>query len=149
MGLFGDSISKARGTIEDAIKGLGGDPAKSRVGERAWLVSKGSAAIVIRLVGDKDNAFVQAVSPVMKVPPGNAKFYETILSYNNEMGGLASFAVTPQGELTIQCARHVKGMSTEECAAIVFQVAHFSDLYDDKLLDQFGRTLAIHKLQQI
>lgn len=149
MALFDDATTKARSTIEDAINALGAEPSKVRVGDRAWVVTKGGAAIVVRLVGEKENAFVQAVSPVMKVPAGNTKFLETVLSHNGGMGGLATFATTPQGELVLQSARHVKGMTTEEAAALVFQVAHFSGLYDDKLLDDFGRELAIHPLQKI
>lgn len=144
--LGGSSVDKTRTMIGDAIKGLGANPDQSRIGQDTWLVAKGSAAVVIRLVSSDPNrkfAFVQVASAVMK-SPGSPGFREELLKLNFDMGGLATFALTPQGEVHLTAARTIEGISSAEVAQLVAQVAHFSDMYDDKLLDKYGRQFALH-----
>jgi hypothetical protein len=150
MPLFGSSVDKTRTMIQDAIKGLGASPDAARAGPDTWLVVKGSAAVLVRLIAQDAKskfAFVQVASPVMKVPP-NAGFYERIAKLNFEMGGLATFGVTPTNEVHLTTARTIEGISPQEIAQLVAQVAHFSDLYDDKLLTEYGRQHAIHAAQK-
>ena len=150
MPLFGSPVDKTRTMIGDAIKGLGASPDQAKIGPDTWLVAKGSAAVVVRLVAQDAKskfAFLQVASPVMKTPP-TAGFHEKLLKLNFEMGGLATFGVTPTGEVHLTTARTIEGISSSEIAQLVAQVAHFSDLYDDKLLTEFGRQYAIHTGQK-
>lgn len=150
MPLFGSPVDKTRTMITDAIKGLGANPEQSRIGPDTWLVAKGSAAVVVRLVAQDPKskfAFLQVASPVMKVPP-KAGFHERLLKLNFEMGGLATFAITPNNEVHLTSARTIEGISSPEVAQLVAQVAHFSDLYDDMLLQEFGREFRIHAGQK-
>lgn len=146
MALFGSPVDKTRNMIADAIKTLGASPDSAKVGPDTWLVGKGSAAVVIRLVAQDTKskfAFLQVASPVMKVPP-TAGFHEHVLKLNFEMGGLATFSITPNGEVHLSTARTIDGISPSEIAQLVAQVAHFSDQYDDQLLTKYGRQYAIH-----
>ena len=146
MALLGSPVDKARTLVLDAIKGLGSNPDQSRIGPDTWFVAKGSAAVVIRLVAQDPKskyAFLQIASPVMKVP-GAAGFHEHLMKLNYEMGGLATFALTPTGEVHLTAARTIDGLNAGEISQLVAQIAHFSDLYDDKLLAQYGRQHAIH-----
>jgi hypothetical protein len=140
MALRHDQLKKVRAMVEVAIKGLGGDPAKAATGPDAWLVARHSAEVVVRLVqpDPEKSAYLQILSPVMRVPP-NAAFKDRLLALNHEMGGLATFCVTPQGEVHLLSARSTEGVSAPEIARVIAEVAHFSDLYDDRLLDEFGR----------
>lgn len=150
MALFGSPVDKTRTMIIDAIKGLGANPDQSRIGPDTWLVAKGSAAVVVRLVAQDAKskyAFLQVASAVMKVPPA-PHFHERLLKLNFEMGGLATFGLTPNGEVHLTSARTIEGISAAEVAQLVAQVAHFSDLYDDKLLTEYGRQYAIHAGQK-
>lgn len=147
MPLFGSgSVDATRTMIADAIKGLGANPDQSRIGPDTWMVAKGSAAVIVRLVTNDPKskfAFVQVASPVMKVPAAEG-FHQELLRLNFEMGGLATFSETPSGEVHLASSRTIEGIGNAEIAQLVAQVAHFSDLYDDKLLDKYGRQHAIH-----
>jgi len=150
MPLFGSPVDKARTMIADAIKSLGASPDAARAGTDTWLVQKGSAAVLVRLVAQDPKskfAFIQVVSPVMKVPPA-ADFTQKLLHLNFEMGGLATFSLTPNNEVHLTTARTIEGISPTEIAQLVAQVAHFSDLYDDQLLNTYGRQHAIHAGQK-
>lgn len=150
MALFGNPMEKARGMVGDAIKGLGGNPDQAKVRPDTWLVGKGSAAVVVRLVPQDERSksgFLQVASPVMRAPPTQA-FHERLLRLNFEMGGLATFGVTPQNEVHLTTARTLDGISPTEIAQLMAQIAHFSDLYDDKLLTEFGRQYALHQGQR-
>jgi hypothetical protein len=140
------SLTKARSLIEVALRGLGADPDAAAIRPDEWLVAKGSATVVVRLVPQEDEGkppHLQVASPVMKSPP-NPAFKDRLLAFNYEMGGLACFCVTPSGEVQIVSSRDVDGISATEVARLIAHVAHFSDLYDDRLLTEFGQQFAIH-----
>jgi hypothetical protein len=145
MPLHGDGLKKVRGMVETAVRGLGGDPEKAAVGPDSWVVGRNSAAVLVRIVPQDDPekpAHLQLVSPVMRAPAAPA-FRERLLALNYEMGGLASFCLTPAGEAHLFCSRTTDGISASEIAHLIAQVAHFSDLYDDQLLAEFGREHAL------
>jgi hypothetical protein len=144
MALFERGLDKVRSMIGDAIKALGANPEQAKTGPDTWLVSKGSAAVVVRIMSaDGKTAFLQVASPVMKLP-SNPAIFEKLLRHNFEMGGLATFSVSPTNEVHLSTARSIDGLSSNEVAQLVAQVAHFSDLYDDHLLDEFGRQHKLH-----
>lgn len=148
--LRADPIEKVRKMVADAITALGGDPKQANIAPDTWLVSKSSAAVMVRLVPQADpqrSPYLQVVSPVMKVPAGNA-WKDRVLDLNYEMGGLCTLTATPAGELQLMSARTIDGITPTEVAQEIAQVAHFSDLYDDKLLQEFGRQYALRTEQR-
>lgn len=148
MPLRADPLAKAERTIETALGGLGGDPVQARAGDRQWLVAKGTAVVLVRLVPQEGkHPYLQLVSPVMKAPK-DPRFRDRLLDLNFEMGGLATFALTPGGEAHLLFARTTENLTATELAQLVANLAHFGDLYDDPLLEEFGRDLALRPEQR-
>lgn len=148
--LRADPLDKVRKMVADAITALGGDPKQASIAPDTWLVAKRSATVMIRLVPQADaqrSPYLQVVSPVMKVPAGNA-WKDRLHDLNYEMGGLCTLTVTPAGEIQLMSARTIDGITPTEVAQEIAQVAHFSDLYDDKLLEEFGRQYALRTEQR-
>jgi hypothetical protein len=148
--IFHSHLDKTRTMVRDAIRGLGADPDQAELGPDTWLLRKRSAAVVLRLIPEDAKgraAFLQLTSPVMRLPP-NAAIHERLARFNFEMGGLATFCVTPADEVHLTCARTIEGIDPKEIAQLLAQVAHYSDLYDDALLKEFGREHALHAGQK-
>lgn len=141
-------VERTRVIVEDSIRGLGGDPAKARSGEDTWLVRKGSAALAVRILAEKDPdapGVLRIDSPIMRVPAAAPAFWERILQLNHDLRGFGSFCVTPQGELHLTFACSARNLSAREVANMLAQLAQHSDDVDDKLLAEFGRELALRK----
>ena len=150
MPLRAEPLAKARKAVAMALQSLGVDPAKAAQGEDSWIVGKRSAAVLLRLVPQEEEtkpAHLQVVSPLMRAP-ADPRFRERLLHLNHELGGLAAFGITSAGEVQLLCARSVENLSPAEVAQLVAQVAHFSDQYDDALLDEFGREHALRPEQR-
>jgi hypothetical protein len=150
MPLRAEPADKLRKVLATAFQSLGVDPAKAAQDPDAWIVAKGSAALQVRIVAPGEGRtmpFFQVASPVMKVPKG-AAFQDKLLALNFTMGGLAAFCVTPGGEVHLVAARSGEHLSPDEAAQVIGQVAHFSDLYDDALLQEFGPQHALRADQR-
>ncbi|MCA1813730.1 MAG: YbjN domain-containing protein [Halobacteriales archaeon] len=148
MGLLKTPVEKARSLAHDAIRALGAQPDQATIGPDTWLLGKSSAAVVLRILPQgEEKAFIQVASPVMKVPVA-PNFHARLTQLNYDMAGLCAFCTTPAGEVHLLTSRSVEGLSAAEIAQLVTQVAYFSDLYDDALLEEFGRDLALHDAQR-
>lgn len=150
MPLRADPLDRVRKMVADAIQALGGDPKAANIAPDTWLVAKRSATVMVRLVPQAEadrSPYLQVVSPLMKVPAGNA-WKDRLLDMNYEMGGLCTICPTPAGEIHLFSARTIDGITPTEVAQEIAQVAHFSDLYDDRLLDEFGRQYALRTEQR-
>lgn len=103
-----------------------------------YQLQEGSAMVVI---GIKGRALV-IISPMFKgLPPGKeAEFCFRLLQINSSLGGVASFAIQPDGWVVIHGGRDVTGMDTDEFKALVSAVATAADYFDNVLLDQFYST---------
>lgn len=114
----------------------------SNLSEKAQEVDKnlvrlqwGSAFV---LVGISGSAIV-AIAPLFRQPP-NAKtteFYTKLLQHNAYMGGMASFAIQPDGWVILHAGRALKGMDAQEFATMVAGVGRFADQFDDQLIGEF------------
>ena len=90
------------------------------------------------IVGVSGSALV-VIAPLFRtVPPGKeAPFYKALLEHNATMGGIASFAVQPDGWVVLQAGRPIKGVDSEEFATLIVAVGKFADELDDKLIREF------------
>ena len=90
------------------------------------------------LVGVSGSAIV-AIAPLFReIPHEHATtFYKKLLEHNAYMGGMASFAIQPDGWVILHAGRAIRGMDATEFAAMVSGVGRFADQFDDQLIKEF------------
>ena len=95
----------------------------------------GSAFVIIAVSGSA----IVAIAPLFReVPKGKElAFYRKLLEHNAHMGGMASFAIQPDGWVVLHAGRAVKGLDAAELATMVASVGKFADDFDDKLINEF------------
>ena len=106
-----------------------------RVDEHLVRLQWGSAFVIAGISG----AAVVAVAPLFRrLPTGKEEpFYRRLLEHNAHMGGIASFAIQPDGWVVLHSARALKGMDGHEFATMIAAVGKFADQFDDQLIDEF------------
>jgi hypothetical protein len=122
-------------TLESLLK-------DSNLAEKATEVDKnlvrlqwGSAHVLVGVSG----AAIVAIAPLFRHPPVEKTnlFLKKLLEHNAYMGGMASFAIQPDGWVILHAGRAVKGMDSNEFATMVAGVGRFADQFDDKLIAEF------------
>jgi hypothetical protein len=95
----------------------------------------GSAIVMVGVAGQA----IVAIAPLFRSPPAaqTEHFYRTLLEHNAFMGGMAAFAVQPDGWVVLHAGRSRKGMDAHELAVLVSGVGRFADDFDDKLISEF------------
>lgn len=116
-----------------AEAGLGDKAA--RVDDRLARLQWGSALVVVGISGSA----IVAIAPLFRAVPveNTAAFYRKLLEHNAHMGGIASFAIQPDGWVVLHAGRAVKGLDGGELATMVAAVGRFADQYDDQLIAEF------------
>jgi hypothetical protein len=107
----------------------------ARVHDNLWRMQWGSAFVIVAISGSA----IIAVAPLFRaVPAGKEQaFYRKLLEHNGYMGGMASFAIQPDGWVVLHAGRATKGLDGQELATMVASVGKFADDYDDKLIAEF------------
>jgi hypothetical protein len=107
----------------------------ARVHDNLWRMQWGSAFVIVAISGSA----IVAVAPLFRaVPAGKEQaFYRKLLEHNGYMGGMASFAIQPDGWVVLHAGRAIKGLDGHELATMVASVGKFADDYDDKLIAEF------------
>ena len=120
-----DKLLTDAGLAEKAVK----------VDENLVRLQWGSAFV---MVGTSGSAIV-AIAPLFRsVPEGKElAFYKKLLEHNAYMGGMASFAIQPDGWVILHAGRAIKGMDANEFATMVAGVGRFADQFDDQLIGEF------------
>ncbi len=95
----------------------------------------GSAIVMVGVTGQA----IVAIAPLFRQPPADRteEFYRRLLAHNATMGGMASFAIQPDGWVVLHAGRSRKGMDAHELAVLVTGVGRFADELDDKLISEF------------
>jgi hypothetical protein len=95
----------------------------------------GSAIVMVGVAGQA----VVAIAPLFRAPPEERReeFYRKLLEHNAYMGGVASFAVQPDGWVVLHSGRSRKGLDAHELATLVTAVGRYADDFDDKLIAEF------------
>jgi hypothetical protein len=103
----------------------------------------GSALVIAGISGSA----IVAIAPMFQHLPAGKElaFYRKMLEHNAHMGGIASFAIQPDGWVVLHSGRALKGIDGQEFATMVAGVGKFADLYDDQLIQEFfaGKRTAI------
>jgi hypothetical protein len=116
-----------------AEAGLGDKVA--RIDDRLARLQWGSAFVVVGISGSA----IVAIAPLFRTIPAEnqSAFYRKLLEHNAHMGGIASFAIQPDGWVVLHAGRAVKGLDGQELATMVAAVGRFADQYDDQLIAEF------------
>ena len=95
----------------------------------------GSALVIVGTSGQA----VVAIAPLFRNPPTTRRedFYRRLLEANATMGGMAGFALQPDGWVVLHAGRSRKGLDAHELAMLVSSVGRFADELDDKLIAEF------------
>src|SRR6476660_6329348 len=95
----------------------------------------GSAFVIVGVSGSA----IVAIAPLFRELPKarTDEFYRKVLEHNAYMGGMASFAIQPDGWVILHAGRSIKGMDATEFAAMVAGVGKFADQFDDQLIREF------------
>jgi hypothetical protein len=95
----------------------------------------GSALVIVGVSGQA----VVAIAPLFRNPPERRReeFYRRLLEANSTMGGMAGFALQPDGWVVLHAGRSRKGLDAHELAMLVSSVGRFADELDDKLIAEF------------
>jgi hypothetical protein len=106
-----------------------------RIDDNLVRLQWGSAFVIVGISG----AAVVAIAPLFRgVPRGKElAFYRKLLEHNAYMGGMASFAIQPDGWVILHSGRALKGMDSTEFANMVAGVGRFADQFDDQLIHEF------------
>ena len=122
-------------TLDSLLRDSGLADKADRIDDKMFRLQWGSAFVII---GTSGTAIV-AIAPLFQhLPPGREEeFFRTLLGHNAYMGGMASFAIQPDGWVVLHAGRSRKGMDAHELAVMVSGVGRFADEYDDKLIAEF------------
>ena len=122
-------------TLDQLLADAGLADKAVRVDEHLVRLQWGSAFVIAGISG----AAVVAVAPLFRrLPTGKEEgFYRRLLEHNAHMGGIASFAIQPDGWVVLHSARALKGMDGHELATMIAAVGKFADQFDDTLIDEF------------
>ena len=95
----------------------------------------GSAFVIVGVSGSA----IVAIAPLFKELPSERvnDFYRKLLEHNAYMGGMASFAIQPDGWVILHAGRALKGIDATEFANLIAGVGRFADQFDDQLIAEF------------
>ena len=122
-------------TLEQLLKDSGladkAQPIEANLVRLQW----GSAFVIVGISGSA----IVAIAPLFReVPHDNViAFYRKLLEHNAYMGGMASFAIQPDGWVILHAGRALKGIDAHEFANMVAGVGRFADQFDDQLIHEF------------
>ncbi len=95
----------------------------------------GSAFVIVGVSGSA----IVAIAPLFRELPSARvnDFYRKLLEHNAYMGGMASFAIQPDGWVILHSGRALKGIDAHEFANMIAGVGRFADQFDDQLINEF------------
>ncbi len=140
-----DPVSGYVSTIEKFLEKVGYNPADVRLdvsekGNYGWRAHKGSASILIFLLGSQETKVLRVVSPILKLPQENLlPFYRRLLETNLTIPG-CSLGVKGD-EVVVFSERVLTGLRASEIEMAIDMVASVADGIDDELSKEFGATM--------
>ena len=122
-------------TLDELLTASGLADKAARIDEHLVRFQWGSAFVIAGISGSA----VVAIAPLFRsVPKGRElAFFQKLLEHNAYMGGMASFALQPDGWVVLHAGRALKGIDGQEFATLVAGVGRFADQFDDTLIAEF------------
>lgn len=140
-------LAELRQRIPALLVELGEDATTVSLGEDAWVLHRGSTMGYVAILG----AGSAEVDPVLQVKfrllraprEGGEELFRTLLGLNHDMADVAAFSIDNQDIVWLGAGRFVEDLTDGELREVVTQTAQLADRYDDRLLELFGRDLAL------
>lgn len=138
-------VDRAVALVEQAIRGLGIDPAASRnqrEGHVAYALRRGSARILVAVHAPNPTlpeGRLRVVAPLVHLPAPErhlALFRRLLEANATELVG-AAFAISGT-EVVVVAERSVIDLDASEVDSIIRNVGRMADRYDDELAAAFG-----------
>ena len=106
-----------------------------RIDDHLVRMQWGSAFVIAGISGSA----IVAIAPMFRMLPAGKEqaFYRKLLEHNAHMGGIASFAIQPDGWVVLHAGRAIKGIDGQEFETMVAAVGRFADQFDDELIAEF------------
>jgi hypothetical protein len=122
-------------TLESLLKDSGLADKAQQIEANLVRLQWGSAFVIVGVSGSA----IVAIAPLFREVPNEkvTAFYKKLLEHNAYMGGMASFAIQPDGWVILHAGRALKGIDAQEFAAMVAGVGLFADQFDDQLIGEF------------
>jgi hypothetical protein len=130
-------------TLDELLATSGLADKAQRIDDHLVRLQWGSAFVIAGISGSA----VVAIAPLFRAVPAGKElaFFKKLLEHNAYMGGMASFALQPDGWVVLHAGRALKGIDGQEFATMVAGVGRFADQFDDQLLAEFyGGTVTDH-----
>lgn len=141
-------VATLRAAIPAAIDALGGDSRVSVLGPDAWAIFRGTAlgyvAVIVPDGEAEPDGIVHVTFPILRVPAEGAEpLFRRLLELNHELGSFASFSLDSRSKIWLGAGRFAADLDEHGLRELIAQVAGLADRYDDELLEEFGRDLAL------
>ena len=122
-------------TLEQLLQESGLSDKAAQIENNLVRLQWGSAFVIVGVSGSA----IVAIAPLFReVPRDNTSgFFKKLLEHNAYMGGMASFAIQPDGWVILHAGRPLKGIDGHELANMVAGVGRFADQFDDQLIAEF------------
>jgi hypothetical protein len=140
-------LIRARKIVESVIREQGLNPAECTTeaveGGYAWLVSRGSAYVVVSLVPGVNGASgrIRVVSPLVRMEAGVSRDLAVrLLALNGaELPGVC-FGLVGEKTIVLVAERSVLELDLPEAREMLVLIGYYADKYDDLLVGEFGGT---------
>lgn len=121
--------------LDDLLAGSGLADKAVRIDEHLVRLQWGSAFVIAGISGSA----VVAIAPLFRAVPEGKElaFFRRLLEHNAYMGGMAAFALQPDGWIVLHAGRALKGIDPSEFATMIAGVGRFADQFDDQLVAEF------------
>lgn len=135
-------IDLSRQTVEGILQAIGVDAQSAQMAVASgfgWHFQRGSALIEVYLTPE-EQGYLQVLSPIMHLPPGNLlALYRRLLELNLQLTNAA--LGVHEDVVYLYHERLLAGLDAGEADAIIRRLAGYADELDDALAGEFGGRL--------
>lgn len=135
-------IDLSRQAVEGILQAIGVDARSAQMAVASgfgWHFQRGSALIEVYLTPE-EQGYLQVLSPIMHLPPGNLlALYRRLLELNLQLTNAA--LGVHEDVVYLYHERLLAGLDAGEADAIIRRLAGYADELDDALAREFGGRL--------
>jgi len=121
-------------TLDELLEGSGLADMAVRIDDHLVRLQWGSAFVI---AASPDRRSSRSLRCSARCTGKELPFFQKLLEHNAYMGGMAAFALQPDGWIVLHAGRALKGIDATEFATLVAGVGRFADQFDDMLVAEF------------